>query len=237
MIWRHLIALLLVALFCFPAWSQTKAPHPEAEQAARLGVAAGLLKEKKAREAIVLLDRVISHYNDAYRNSKERIYASRGRIETLYYLVRQANLEKERAAKVLSSVWADAHYLKAYALIELQGMTEARASLDRALELSPKNAQYLNELGYMQQRAKDWPKALETFTIAEDAAQQFSPEAAKGSELNRARRGLGYVYIELNRLEDAEAKFRQCLEADPKDVGAARQLEAIRAIRSRRAPR
>jgi Flp pilus assembly protein TadD len=99
---------------------------------------------------------------------------------------------KNQPAKVLTPDWADAHFMKGYALLELGHISEARAQLERAVALSPNNAQYQAELGYTYEIEKNWAKALPLYEAAEDAAE-FSPDDAKVGELGRALRGQGYV--------------------------------------------
>jgi Flp pilus assembly protein TadD len=52
-------------------------------------------------------------------------------------------------------------------------------------------------------------------------------------ELARARRGLGYVLVEMGKLNEAEKKYQQCLAADPKDTKAAQELEYVRGLRAK----
>ena len=137
----------------------------------------------------------------------------------------------KQAADVLSSTWADAHYMKGYALLETGRLEEAKASIESAVTLSPGNAQYLSELGHVYSLEEDWPQALEYFETAEKSAEAFSPPEVKASELGRARRGVGYVLVELGRLDEAEDKYLQCLAADPDDVIARSELEYVRSLR------
>jgi Flp pilus assembly protein TadD len=52
-------------------------------------------------------------------------------------------------------------------------------------------------------------------------------------ELGRARRGLGYVLVELGKLDEAEKKYQQCLVDDPKDRKAAAELEYVRGLKAK----
>jgi tetratricopeptide (TPR) repeat protein len=125
--------------------------------------------------------------------------------------------------------------MKAYALQDLGRIGEAKSAVKMALELSPWNSQYLSELGNIYQHEKSWLKAKETFEAAEEHAQ-LAPDDTKAGELARARRGLGYVFVELGQLDEAEKKYRQCLAADPKDAKAAKELEYVRGLRTKGKP-
>jgi tetratricopeptide (TPR) repeat protein len=83
---------------------------------------------------------------------------------------------------------------------------------------------------------KNWTKAKEAFEKAEDQAPT-SPDESKAEVLGRARRGLGYVFVELGQLDEAEKKYRQCLAADPRDTKAAKELEYVRGLRTKAKPR
>jgi tetratricopeptide (TPR) repeat protein len=104
------------------------------------------------------------------------------------------------------------------------------------LELSPHNPHYLCELGEIYQLEKNWPKAIETFKQAEDE-NPLAPDDTRAVELARARRGIGYVLVELGKLDEAEKKYEQCLKTDPKDTQAARELEYVRQLKKQRSIR
>jgi tetratricopeptide (TPR) repeat protein len=52
--------------------------------------------------------------------------------------------------------------------------------------------------------------------------------------LGRARRGIGYVLVELGKLDEAEKKYQQCLADNPKDSRAAAELEYVRNLKAKR---
>ena len=147
-----------------------------------------------------------------------------------------ANTDKGKEAKkdaiVLSSTWASAYFLKGYALQELGRIAEAKSALILALELSPWNSLYLSELGSVYKLEKNWKEAKKTFDAAEEHAA-LSPDELKASELGLARRGQGYVLVELGQLAEAEKKYLQCLEDDPNDKKAAAELEYVRNLKAK----
>jgi len=161
-------------------------------------------------------------------------FCARTSAESLGYMLKSAS--EQGSAIALSSIWSDAYFMKAYALLDLGRASEAKSAVERAVALAPWNAQYVAELGHIYQLEKNWAKARETFEAAEEHAQ-LAPEESKASELARARRGLGYVFVELGKLDEAEKKYRQCLAANPKDTKAAQELEYVRGLRSKTKPR
>ncbi len=189
---------------------------------------------KKPLLAIEKCDEVIASFKAHYGSRKEKIYCARSSTESLGYLLKAA--ADNVSAIALSGTWSTAYFMKGFALQDLGRMGEAKSAIKMAIELSPWNSQYLSELGHIYQQEKNWPKAKETFAAAEEHAE-LAPAETKAAELGRARRGLGYVFVELGQLDEAEKKYQQCLAADPKDSKAARELEYVRGLRAKAKPR
>jgi len=193
-----------------------------------------LVDAKNAAAAIPKCDAVISAYKAYYGARKEKIYCGRTGTETLGALLKAA-ADKENAI-ALSSTWADAYYMKAYALQDLHRLSEAKTTLQLALKLSPFNSHYLAELGEIYGLEKNWPKAMKAFDEAEDNAK-LGPEDTQADELGRARRGQGYVLVELGKLDEAEKKYKQCLASNPNDAKAKAELEYVRGQKAKRKAR
>ena len=198
-----------------------------------------LIKNKQPREGIANCDKVIAAFKSHYANSKHKIYCARTSTENLgYLLMAAADMNKgefeagKKDAIALSSTWASAYFVKGYALQELGRISEAKAVLKLALELSPWNSLYLSELGSIYKLEKNWKEAKKTFEAAEEHAA-LSPEDRKSAELGLARRGLGYVLVELGQLDEAERKYLQCLKDDPNDKKAAAELEYVRNLKAK----
>ncbi len=179
--------------------------------------------------AVKQVDDAITACDKQYAGSEQRIYAARGTAETLYYMLKAAS-ENESAIAVATDC-SEALYLKAYMSLEQGQVTTAEEFIRRAIEMSPANSQYLSELGHILQYNKKWEEALEVFKQAEEFANSFTPDPLKDKELSRAKRGVGYTLIELGKLDEAEIKFRECLEIDKNDQGAIRELKYIEHIR------
>lgn len=224
------LSVFLVSTYC---WAD-KSPQVSVDDAKfgqLLSEGAQFAQSRKPIEAISYFDRVITGYEDAYKGEEAKLYCARWQVESLMYLLESAN--SKTSAKVVSANWAYAYYLKAYSLLELGRISEAKTLLERALVLSPRNSQFLSEMGNIYQREKNWPKALEIFQAAESAAREFSPKELKNIEQLRALRGLGYVYVEQGKLDDAEKMYRQCLELDSKDSKALNELRYIQGLKAK----
>jgi Flp pilus assembly protein TadD len=198
-----------------------------------------LIDAKKPQPAIEECDKVIAAFKAHYAKSEHKIYCARSSSENLAYLLGAAadmnkgQFEKgKKDAIVLSPTWSSAQYMKGWALEELEKLGEARAAIKQAIELSPFNSHYLAELAYLYALEKDWAKAEKLYRSAEEHAA-LSPDDSKQIELARARRGAGYVLVELGRLDEAEQKYLQCLKDDPNDQKASAELEYVRKLKAK----
>lgn len=192
-----------------------------------------LLTSKQPAQAIELFDKVIASYEE--KSEKDvRTYSARTLTENLLYLLEAAN--SKRSARVVSSNYAYAYFLKGYAYIELRQPEQARLANNKALELAPHNAQFLAQQGYQLARTRDWNASLAAYQKAESAAREFSPENSQKIEINRALRGQGFALVELDRLADAEKIYQTCLTLDAKDKVAADELAYVQAQIAKRRP-
>jgi tetratricopeptide (TPR) repeat protein len=205
------------------------AEQVQLEQDAALAIESGM-----AEQAIDnALDKVITTFEQQYAHIGKQVYCARTPTESIYYMGDALN--RKTGAVALAPVWCEAYKLKAHALFEPHRDPEARIALNKALAMSPENADFLEELGADYEREKNWPKALETFEHAERSANTFSPPRAKDEEVARAWRGLAFVYVELGRLDDAEAIYLKCLALDKSDKRATNELQYVRDLRAKQA--
>jgi tetratricopeptide (TPR) repeat protein len=240
MLARRLLPALLLLAGCAaqppspPTAAAPRARNPDAEQEelirdAYLAIKAGMPEQAIDRA----LDPIIATFERRWGNGPRRAYSARTPIETIHYLTDAAARHED--AIVIGPVWAEAFKLKAYALYDLGRLDEARATLDKALALSPENATFLEELGAQYESVKNWPEAMRAFEKAEAAAKTFSPPALRDIELARAWRGEAFVDAETGKLDDAERLYLRCLELDKNDSRAAAELDYVRRKRAENA--
>ena len=218
-----LIALLLAA-----------ASAPDAPQdpgMADVDHAAELIGAAKPAEAIALLDGVIAAQDKRLAAEKRQVYCARSAAETSVYTGEAARQKK--AAIMLPQSSCYAIFLKGFALIDLNRSDDAKAWLERAVAMAPSNAHFLGELAEWYKIRKDWPKSRALFQRAVDASA-LSPDNRKIFDKTRGLRGLGYILIEEGKLDAAEALYRQCLQLDPQDDRAKRQLDYIAGQRGKK---
>jgi tetratricopeptide (TPR) repeat protein len=194
-----------------------------------------LVKQRHPAEAIEnYFDKVIASYEAMYPAGGKTVYCARSSPESLSYLLEAAKARRE--AVVLGPAWCDAYYLRAYSLIDLGRKEEARASLEKAIARSPRNAHYLAELASLSRMDKDWNGALVKYEAAAQMAREFAPPVSKNIEIGEALRGKGYVLVELGRLEEAEATYKECLAINAADKSAMGELKYVQSRLAQRKP-
>jgi Flp pilus assembly protein TadD len=230
--------ILVLTLLLWQAAPSNAAPadrENEARQTQLLHAGVQLLKERRPAEAIEnYFDKVIASYEAKYPADGEATYCARSETESLLYLMQSA--ADKKASVVIGPAWCDAYFLRAYGLIELGRNAQARASLEKAIAMSPKNAHYLSELASLYRREKNWKEAITRYETASQLAREFAPPESKSIELGEALRGRGYVLVELGRLEEAEATYKQCLEINSADKAAKAELGYVQSRRQQQKP-
>ncbi len=207
--------------------SATEVRQNDAKQNQVLSAGVALLKERRPAEAIDnYFDKVIASYEATYLAPGKVTYCARSPTESLYYLLQSA-AEAKTSVVVVGPTLCDAYFLRAYGLIDLGRSAQARESIEKAITMSPKNSQYLSELASIYARERSWSEAIAKYEAAAQIAREFSPPESKVIELGKALRGRGYVLVELGRLDEAEATYKQCLDINPADKSALAELRYV----------
>jgi tetratricopeptide (TPR) repeat protein len=176
-------------------------------------------------------DKVLASYQSQYATDKRHIYCAHSPAESLLYMTTAANHGEDAVA--LSPIWADAWFLKSYALTNLHRLAEARVALEHAVALSPSYSPYLGELGYLHHKAKDWRRALELYVKAEDSVELVPDPKWQIHERTRALRGQGFVLEELGNLDAAEQRFQRSLTLNPDDSTSKNELVYLKQLKAK----
>jgi tetratricopeptide (TPR) repeat protein len=207
----------------------------EASRWNRVHEANRLAHTGKAADALPLLDALLGEYARQYPPGATRWYVARNMPESMAYLV-QATTQVEGNghgdAQVLTNVaWADAYFVKGYALVELERFDQAREALDHALDLAPWSAETLIERAEVSKLERQWDAAMADYTAAEEASA-FSPEDTQEAVKAQAMRGQAFVHVERGHYDAAEKILKACLRLDAHDQRAKDELEYIKQARA-----
>ncbi len=203
-----------------------------AADAASINQAGALIQAHQPQAAIErILDPLIADQEAQVRNIQASLYCAQSPAESLVYLLAAANAKKP--AVVVDGTLCSAYFMRGFAEIDLGKLPAAEADYDHLVTLSPHNPHYLNEVGQFHSRMRDWNGALALFHRAEEDAKAFSVPGRADAELGLALRGIGYVDVELGKLDEAEAAYRRCIEIDANDQKAKAELGYVLSLRAK----
>lgn len=155
-----------------------------------------------------------------------------------------ASLAAFEDAITVDETLADAHANRAAALIALGRAADARASLDRALNLDPEHRQALNTAGVLLASANRLEAAVDCYRRAvragasdvdtlcnlgnalsrldrlEEAEKAYSSAKARDPNHPRPLASLGKLAMDFGRLDEADGYYRAVLERVPDDADA-----------------
>jgi Flp pilus assembly protein TadD len=228
------LSVLLLALSS-PGWGQGTLP-PSTEEDARasqqLADGVRLMQSKRSAEAIQIFDKVAASYASRFKDKNVTYFGARSPTESLLYVVQAANANKGRA-QVVSANWGYAYYLKGYALLDLGQISEAKSQLQRAVALIA--AEFAVPVGagpYLSGRNELEIGAGDISTRRKRRNGVLTAQRAECGA-RQGLTGMGFVYVELNRLDDAEAMYRKCLELDRNDAAAMRELGFVQGVKAK----
>ena len=233
---KKILFMVFVVIFslvgCASAGQKREALSVDNEKHHRaiLNEGVAVLKKGKIEESVKnYMDPLIEYYENEYKDGSKNVFCARSAKEVTVYSLIASQGKKD--ADIISDIWSEALYYKAYVEVEFKNYEKAKELLEKAIKLSPYNPGYFSELGHIFQIDKNWDKSLEIFNKAKEYAEEFSPENVKDYELGRALRGIGYTLVELGRLDEAEENYKQCLQIDSNDRSALNELEYIKQLR------
>jgi tetratricopeptide (TPR) repeat protein len=119
------------------------------------------INARNPERAIALMEPILAMFETRYAPEKRRIYCAVTREQGIAYLAQAAR--DERDAIAIEPAWCRAQYVRAYALIDLDRLDEAKVAFERLVDLAPQNSRYLNELGYILQLRKQWQGSLDVY--------------------------------------------------------------------------
>ena len=181
------------------------------------------IRAKNPGQAVELMRPVLADFEKKYADEKRDIFCAVTPEQSSRYLADAA--KTSRPAVAIAADWCRAQYVTGYALIDLNRLPEAQAVFERLVRYAPQNSRYLNELAYIFMKQKKWQQSLDIYRRAE-AAADLTPDRVT-EERCLALKGVGYDLVELGDFNAAEAAYRKCLNINPDDEDAPRELKYI----------
>jgi len=203
----------------------------EKADAKKLGEAIQRLQngDKAAAEAMLrdVCSRCPDEYQYEYTSGGTR-YMKFWDMEEFKDYVEAHGRQNEEDIVWILSVYPRACYHLAYVLVEKRDFRSAISWLNKGQGMEPRNPKFLLELGVAYAHMKEHQKSHDYY--------QQAYKLASDSEHDRAvaLRGMGVQLIDLQCLDEAEARLRQSLELDPENGLAKHELVYIAKLRSDR---
>jgi tetratricopeptide (TPR) repeat protein len=179
--------------------------------------ARGLIHENRYDDAAAVLEKAVERYGAEAVSQPLLAWCLHlaGRQEAaLEWAARAAEEEPENA---------DAHWLRANVLFELERSDEAVESLERAVELAPDNGRYYMELAWIQHRDLEFAKTRELV----ERALELAPDDPWVQHM------AGRIYDHHFRLRRAHAHLVRALEIEPGDLAVRADLAEMLQTRGR----
>jgi tetratricopeptide (TPR) repeat protein len=186
-----------------------------------------LISERKYDEAEVLLNKAIAGFKQTIKNDgKSALYRSfKTKKEFLAY---QKKVKKE--VVWMDESYARAYHLKAYICVNKNDLKRAKKLFFLEHDIAPFEAGVFAELGFIANHEKNKPDALKYYKKALQLAEQFESQMATKPV---ALRGLGFVLIEMGKLDEAEKMYKKALKEDPSSKLALSELRYIDVLRKK----
>jgi Tfp pilus assembly protein PilF len=216
-----LIAMMLTAV---PMAAAAQDKSRDSAASATIGQAFSAIQAGDPARALSTVEPVLASFEKDFSGEKRHIFCSETAEQEGYYLTTADGGADN--VRLVTATWCEAQYVKAFALVDLQRLDDAKLVFERLVGYAPKHARYLNELGYVFLKKKEWQHSIDIYTSAE-AAASFTPER-RDYERCVAFRGIGYDLVELGRLDDAEAVYRKCLAIIPDEPKSLGEIEYIK---------
>jgi len=202
--------------------------------------AISMIHAGKIQEAIdgPLTD-VVTRLEKQYANSPDQVYSPRGPALRADYAALEAGDKKhpghgKRIVNIGPS-WAMAYWARGYGYSDLGRYAEAEVELNKALQLSPKDSQFLGELAFVAQRENRYDDSFKLYRAAIRNIDLMDTwkDPEKNDFLCRAYGGQGFDLLQLKRYDEADKAYQNCLKIAPNDAKAKAGVESVRAARGK----
>jgi tetratricopeptide (TPR) repeat protein len=234
-----ILLFVIAALICACSYAGAK---PESV-ATSLAITADNAKGSHLRgQASILIEMVkAKHFADADELAKQLRKAYEAEFDPqLKQYSFQSKAEYDEFRKVSSEKfeWIDWGYkeclqMQAFIKSEKQDFLGALEILRGIEKLAPVSAGTLTETGYILNQLGRFDEALSFYQKAHDLSSRYTTQRSFRAS---ALRGMGFAFIELERLDEAEGALQESLELEPMSRIALNELKYIQGLRSSNQP-
>ncbi len=202
----------------------------ELTDAKKVDEALGAIARDDIRAAERLLLEVVANTPPGYSNEQEDGGTASIRFwdqaSFIHFVMWEKDHGVERSINWLPNAYPRAYYYLGFICVKRKEYFRAVEFLDKGLELEPSNPNFKFEKAHALVNTGYHKEALALY----EGVNGLGPYVS-ARELGVARRGCGFVLIEMGRLDEAEAAFKSSLEIDPANKIALSELQYIDHLR------
>ncbi|MCE9547426.1 MAG: tetratricopeptide repeat protein [Planctomycetia bacterium] len=203
----------------------------ESTDAAKVDTALEAIIEGRLDEAEALLLAVIANTPSEYANSEENDQGIAIKFWSQTDFIHYVMWRKDRGLADTNISWIGnayprAHYYLGFLCVKRKQFERAITFLDSGQSLEPTNPKFAFEKAQALVNSRRFKEALALYDRVTELTAHVTVR-----DLAIARRGRGFVLIEMNDLNNAEIAFKSSLEFEPENEIAMNELRYIQHLR------
>jgi tetratricopeptide (TPR) repeat protein len=187
-----------------------------------------LYQREDNERALVIAEEVIADLKGNLKSADKILLCARDETESLALL--ELATHQGYNTEIVDDAWCFALAIKGWALKDMGRIEEADKALAQTVEMSPLNMGYLKRYASWLHERGEWQKSINLYRQAKSVAA-FVPLQDRKKFHAKAFYYIGFGFIALGRLDEAEANFRELLELALDDTMALAELERIKQLR------
>jgi tetratricopeptide (TPR) repeat protein len=205
----------------------TRDSEDELSDAKRVDQAVAAIKNGNIVAANALLLGVISNTPATYSNESENPDGTLAirfwdQQSFIHYALWQKEQNSQRGVSWVANAYPRAHYYMGFLCVKTRQFQQALEYLERGHSLEPTNPKFNFEKAQALVHSGEKEKALALY----ESVTEIGPHVS-AFDIAMARRGRGFVLIELGRLDEAREAFQSSLEIEPDNEIALNELKYI----------
>jgi tetratricopeptide (TPR) repeat protein len=203
----------------------------ETQDARKVDEALVLLQAGDVTAAEAILQQVIANCPSEYANVLEDPDGSLAikfwdQQEFVHYVLWQKQQGTERGIRWIANAYPRAYYYMGFICVKTRQYERAVKYLDSGQKLEPMNAKFTFEKAQALVHSGKKEQALALY----EEIHELGPHVSL-RDIAIARRGRGFVLIELGQLDEAEEAFKSSLVCEPDNAVALNELQYIEHLR------